>query len=149
MHQNKSFLLPISRHPDSPIILLRSLLSSWNYQVYLFWHSCFSFGKDVPIVFQIVWMSPNSGMPSEIYARICGNPSMQNNKSVNTPNVKRSVKMSVRLDLIETITLPLMLGNWRAGRFWSITVHSNGTLPLLLTLDVPLDARCGYSLKLF
>ena len=24
-------------------------------------------------------------------------------------------------------------------------MHSNGTLPLLLTLDVPLDARCGYS----
>ena len=24
---------------------------------------------------------------------------------------------------------------WGGGRFWSVTVHSNGTLPLTLTLD--------------
>ena len=32
---------------------------------------------------------------------------------------------------------------WVWDRFWSVTMHSYGSLPL----DVPLDARCGYALN--
>ena len=32
---------------------------------------------------------------------------------------------------------------WAWDRFWSITMHSNGTL----LLDVPVDARCVYTLS--
>ena len=35
---------------------------------------------------------------------------------------------------------------WVWDRFWSVTIHSNGTLPLPLMLDMPLDARCEHSL---
>ena len=35
---------------------------------------------------------------------------------------------------------------WVWDRFWSVTMYSNGTLPLPLPLDVPLDTRCVYTL---
>ena len=34
---------------------------------------------------------------------------------------------------------------WVWDQFWRVIMHSNGTLPLPLTLGAPLDARCGYS----
>ena len=38
---------------------------------------------------------------------------------------------------------------WVWDRFWSITMHSNGTLPLDVPLAALVDARCGYALKVF
>ena len=59
-------------------------------------------------------------------------------KGINTPSVKRQLwSFDACHDVWEWICYP----------FWSVTMHSNGTLPLLLSLDVPLDARCGYSLN--
>ena len=39
--------------------------------------------------------------------------------------------------------------DWRLriwDQFWRVTMYFNGTLPLPLTLDAPLDARCVYTL---
>ena len=51
-------------------------------------------------------------------------------------------------------TLHMMLGNaphdaweWVWDRFWSFTMHSNGTLLLDAPLDGPLDAWCVYTLR--
>ena len=83
-------------------------------------------------------------------------------KGVNRTSGSGSVKGSVRLDLIGSIVYrcrspwrsKMDLGPIRSVQ-WSVTMHSNGTmpLPLSLPLDAPLDAaadaRCVHSLRVF
>ena len=42
-----------------------------------------------------------------------------------------------------TFAAPLATWKWVWDPFWSVIMHSNGTLPL----DAPLDARCVYALR--
>ena len=92
-------------------------------------------------------------------------------KGVNRPSGSGSVKRSVRLDLIGSIAYrccspwrsKMDLGPIRSVKC-SVTMHSNGTLPLSLPLLLPLlpldatldvaaatdaDARCVHSLRVF
>ena len=73
-----------------------------------------------------------------------------NFKDVNTPSVKRRVKRQI--GSIGTIMYRVTLGNESGTDFGASQCIPMGPclmLPLLLTLDAPLDARCGYSLTLF
>ena len=68
---------------------------------------------------------------------------------MNRPSGSVSVKGSVRFNTLGIWWRSKMdLGPIRSVK-WSVTMHSNGTLPLLLPLDAPLDAdaRCVHSLR--
>ena len=61
--------------------------------------------------------------------------------TVTTPSVKRQIGSHwIQCDA------HLDAWKWVWDRFLNVTMHSNGTLPLLLMLDAPLAARCGYSI---
>ena len=61
------------------------------------------------------------------------------NKGVNTPSVNRRVKREASDWIHWNHYVQGDAWEWVWDRFWSITMHSNGTL-----LDAPLDAQCGY-----
>ena len=68
---------------------------------------------------------------------------------MNRPSGSVSVKGSVRFNTLGIWWRSKMdLGPIRSVK-WSVTMHSNGTLPLLLPPDAPLDAdaRCVHSLR--
>ena len=68
-------------------------------------------------------------------------------KGIPTPSVKRQRQGPIGMYCVHD-DAPHDAWEWVWDRFWNVTMHSNGTLPLMLTLDAPLDARCGYSLRM-
>ena len=56
---------------------------------------------------------------------------------------RQAARQAARLHW-NTFAAPLVTSEWIWDPFWSVTMHSNGTVPL----DPPLDARCVYTLKI-